>query len=631
MLTAIILVAIATIAATAIAWQSQLSARRGIAVFTVAQSLALAQGAEAMAAYALRDNRQKNPGVVSPGQAWAKPYGPVELDAGAVLEASLEDQAGKFNLNSVVMPATGGPSGAPVLPAALGAVPLVENPDAVGQFVALLEALKIDTQFAARLVDWIDSDSQPTFPGGAEDSFYLGEQPPHRTLNMPLTSVSELLALGMDRPSYDRLAPFVTALPVGTKLNICTAPGEVLDAFAGQRSYALDPQTLRTQRTAIQVLSRQGGVPEQRRQHAPQLCRPACRHGLAVFPAAHLDHYWHHALHLVQSPQSGRGRADTPDPPNLRHGISMADWLILRMPRAADAAAGWLVVDAEGRPLAQVENGPLEQAGAAAAGRRVAVLVPAAEVLCLEVELPVRSGARAAALVPFALEEQLATDVETQHFAVAPAAGGRTAVAVVARALIEEWLARLAAAGHQARIAVHRCGVDAAGGRAHGGAARRRHAELQRRRAGRTAHAGRAARRLRRRAGDRARRRDRHDALCCCMPTRRTGSGAPPRSRRRGPRSPASRCSCSLPARCRGSRRSCRMRGRRTCCRAPTRRARRFGAGWSRWRTAAALAAALLLLHVGAQLFSLWRLGRSERELDAQIATIAGPLLAARE
>lgn len=248
LLTAIILVALATIAATAIAWQSQLSARRGIAVFTVAQSLALAQGAEAMAAYALRDNRQKNPGVVAPGQAWAKPYGPVELDAGAVLEASLQDQAGKFNLNSVVMPAASGQPGAPLLPSAPGAMPLVENHDAVEQFVALLEELKIDTQFAARLVDWIDTDSQPTFPGGGEDTFYLGEQPPRRTLNMPLTSVSELLALGLDRPSYDRLVPFVTALPVDTKLNICTAPGEVLDAFAGQHSFALDPQTLLAQR-----------------------------------------------------------------------------------------------------------------------------------------------------------------------------------------------------------------------------------------------------------------------------------------------------------------------------------------------------------------------------------------------
>ena len=46
---------------------------------------------------------QKNPGSSHP-TGWAKPYGPVEMDAGVVLEASLEDQAGKFNLNSVVMP-----------------------------------------------------------------------------------------------------------------------------------------------------------------------------------------------------------------------------------------------------------------------------------------------------------------------------------------------------------------------------------------------------------------------------------------------------------------------------------------------------------------------------------------------
>src|SRR5882762_4080156 len=95
LLTAIILVALAAIVATAIVWQSALSARRAIAVFTVAQSLALAEGAEAMAGYALRDNRQKNPQIVAPNQTWAMPYGPIEIDHGAVLEAYLEDESGK--------------------------------------------------------------------------------------------------------------------------------------------------------------------------------------------------------------------------------------------------------------------------------------------------------------------------------------------------------------------------------------------------------------------------------------------------------------------------------------------------------------------------------------------------------
>jgi general secretion pathway protein K len=248
LLTAVILVAVAAIVATAIAWQSQLAARRGIAVLTIAQSLAFAKGAEAIAAYALRDNFQKNQKIVAPNQLWAKPYGPVEMDAGVVLEASLEDQSGKFNLNGVLMAAPGGNNGGGGTAGRPDAAALVENKDMVNIFTALLTDLKINTDYAARLVDWIDADDQPSFPGGAEDSFYLAQQPPHRALNMPLTSVSELLAMGMDRASYDKLAPLVTALPIETKLNICTAPGEVLDAFAGVRTYAIDAGELNSQR-----------------------------------------------------------------------------------------------------------------------------------------------------------------------------------------------------------------------------------------------------------------------------------------------------------------------------------------------------------------------------------------------
>jgi general secretion pathway protein K len=260
LLTAIILVALAAIVATAIAWQSSLSARRAVAVFTVAQSLALAEGAEAMAAYALRDNRRKNPQIVAPNQNWAIPYGPVEIEHGAVLEASLEDQAGKFNLNSVVMAQTGPGPGPGTAPAPTGAAPvatgtaplstggLVANPSGIAQFQALLQSLNLDVSYAARLVDWIDSDDQPVPIDGAEDSFYLAQEPAHRVPNLPLTSISELLAMGMDRASYDRLAPFVTALPPNTRLNLCTAPAEVLDAITGVRSYALDPKQLAQQR-----------------------------------------------------------------------------------------------------------------------------------------------------------------------------------------------------------------------------------------------------------------------------------------------------------------------------------------------------------------------------------------------
>ena len=46
------------------------------------------------------------------------------------------------------------------------------------------------------------------------------------------------------------------------------------------------------------------------------------------------------------------------------------------------------------------------------------VLVPGTDALLAEPVLPLKSGAKLAQVVPFALEEQLATDVEDLHFAV---------------------------------------------------------------------------------------------------------------------------------------------------------------------------------------------------------------------
>lgn len=125
----------------------------------------------------------------------------------------------------------------------------------------------------------------------------------------------------------------------------------------------------------------------------------------------------------------------------------MSDWLLLRSPRAATVS--WLVADDAGRPLSAVASGTLAQAAAAAVGRRVAVLLPPAEVLLADVDLPAKSGARASQLVPYALEEQLVGDIEAQHFALAerPGAQGRTRVAVVAHAEFEPLLQALRAAG----------------------------------------------------------------------------------------------------------------------------------------------------------------------------------------
>jgi len=68
---------------------------------------------------------------------------------------------------------------------------------------------------------------------------------------MPVTSISELLALpGFGRDRYLRIAPYIAALPPGTTINVCTAPGVVLDALTGKTEYSVSPQQLLARRQA---------------------------------------------------------------------------------------------------------------------------------------------------------------------------------------------------------------------------------------------------------------------------------------------------------------------------------------------------------------------------------------------
>src|SRR5512137_658002 len=127
----------------------------------------------------------------------------------------------------------------------------------------------------------------------------------------------------------------------------------------------------------------------------------------------------------------------------------MADWLLLRLPRTPEEPATWLIASAGGAPLAATQSGPLADAAAAAAGRRLCVLVPGSDVLLAEPELPAKSGIRLQQLVPYALEEQLADNIDELHFALGRRAAdsNRTPVAVVAHELMNAWLAELRAAG----------------------------------------------------------------------------------------------------------------------------------------------------------------------------------------
>jgi general secretion pathway protein L len=126
----------------------------------------------------------------------------------------------------------------------------------------------------------------------------------------------------------------------------------------------------------------------------------------------------------------------------------MMESLVIRLPEAADAPASWLVEDAAGARLSAVQTGPLNLATPLTAGKRIVVLVPGVDVLLAAPELPVRGAAKLAQVVPFALEENLAEDVDEMHFAIGRRDGGRvgTPVAAVSHTRLRDWLERLRAA-----------------------------------------------------------------------------------------------------------------------------------------------------------------------------------------
>jgi general secretion pathway protein K len=210
LISALIVMALATVVAAALFFDTGLVARRAAANFGFEQAVQLAQGAEALAAQALGDDRNQTDTLQ---ESWAQAVDPVEFDDGLILEARLSDLSGRFNLNTLVN-ADGTP-----------------NENAVKVFTRLLELVGLETRWADMMVDWIDPDTQPG-GNGAEDGAYLSQTPPHRAANLGVTSVSEMLQLpGFGGDMYRALWPHVTALPASARtINVCTASGIVLDA-----------------------------------------------------------------------------------------------------------------------------------------------------------------------------------------------------------------------------------------------------------------------------------------------------------------------------------------------------------------------------------------------------------------
>lgn len=216
LITAMLITALTGTLAAGLAWNSVLDVRRTMVLLFHDQGVQVALGAESWMRNILRDDLAAGT-TDHLGELWASdlPGLPVDSDTvQGVVAGKIEDLQGRLNVNNLID--RNGEIDQTVLL----------------QFQRLLRVLDLDPRFAGLTADWIDANQEAAFPDGAEDAIYTGFTPPYRTYNKPLSNISELAALeGMDKASYDRLRPHVTALPGRTSINVNTATPEVLQSL----------------------------------------------------------------------------------------------------------------------------------------------------------------------------------------------------------------------------------------------------------------------------------------------------------------------------------------------------------------------------------------------------------------
>lgn len=242
LITVLLVVAIVTVVSAAMVARQQLSIRASSNQLQARQAWHYALGGEALAqailARDLRTGATGEPGASGEAAAvdhllepWAQPLPAFEIDQGEIL-VRIEDLAGRFNLNDLLRDQQ-------------------PNIAAVEQFRRLLLRLQISAPYAERLLDWLDPDQQASGEFGAEDNAYLALDPPYRNAGRRLHDLSELrLLLDMREEDFQRLAPYVAALPPNVPLNVNTASAMVLSSLSDNLSLGAAESLVELRRVA---------------------------------------------------------------------------------------------------------------------------------------------------------------------------------------------------------------------------------------------------------------------------------------------------------------------------------------------------------------------------------------------
>lgn len=211
LITILVMVALATILAATIAKRQANTAENTAYLMRQNQSLLYAKSAEAFFSELLVDDADNAGAVDSLQENWAKPMPAFPVEDGFV-SGTLQDESGKFNLNSLV-----NDEGVP-------------NPQAKLWFEKLLLRVGLPEKLSEAVIDWQDADEEISGTMGAENSYYQGLPQGYLAANSKFHNVEELkLVRGFEDQKYLQIVDYVSALPASdSKVNVNTAPAMLL-------------------------------------------------------------------------------------------------------------------------------------------------------------------------------------------------------------------------------------------------------------------------------------------------------------------------------------------------------------------------------------------------------------------
>jgi len=113
---------------------------------------------------------------------------------------------------------------------------------------------------------------------------------------------------------------------------------------------------------------------------------------------------------------------------------------IIRINKKSPDHSEWVTIDSYGKQISEIESGNLNDISEEDKTNTLIVLTPATDSLLTFIDLPIKSNSKLKKAIPYALEDQIASDIKDIHFGFAkPKKGKLIGVAAISKSELNDY------------------------------------------------------------------------------------------------------------------------------------------------------------------------------------------------